>query len=369
MQKALTALLLWGLGPEASAALEAHGCSERSGKDYHLKWRAQGRSFFDGFEFLTRDENHGAVEYLDRSAARAAGVAQAHPTHAIVGLGASLGNFKRQSAKIATRQTWKYFLAAVRYTKMPHGCGIWPAVWTHAPSAGWPDGGELDLLEYVNDLPSRVSFHTGHSNRCRLDAALLYKRGCTPMPDLNEMGYDCVTAYPDRLGCAPNKVPVWPGALWSQRHGVLAVEWTEGFVKVFRIPEGEIPEDLQADAPRPDSWGRWLIAYFPFAASERRSPGSCPDPANVMAPQQLVFNIGLCGDWASKVWKDSHSCVNVVGPRYPEQCRSTDPLRERSDPETDCCTQFVSDPEGRYGAEQYFARQGYFNITSVKVYQ
>ena len=41
--------------------------------------------------------------------------------------------------------------------------------------------------------------------------------------------------------------------------GVLAAEWTEDFIKVFRIPEAEMPADLQADSPRPEGWDVWLV--------------------------------------------------------------------------------------------------------------
>jgi hypothetical protein len=57
-----------GATPDAHSGLKASGCAEPSGKDYSLKWRAQGESFFDGFDFETRDDNHGAAQYLDRCA-------------------------------------------------------------------------------------------------------------------------------------------------------------------------------------------------------------------------------------------------------------------------------------------------------------
>lgn len=334
-----------------------------------MKWSARGSRFFDDFDFLTSDYNHGAALYLERDAARRAQVTEAHRTHAILRTGARAGNDdwpKRQSAKIQTKKSWKYFLMMMRYSNVPWGCGVWPALWTHASGVPWPNGGELDVLEYANDAPQQTSFHTGDANTCRLDPGVV--NACRAMPDTNGMGYDCTTRYPDKLGCAPNTLPLLPGELWAREGGVVAVQWTESFVKVFHIPEAELPEGIDGDAPDPNSWGRWLVSFYPFAASEARAPGSCPSPQDVMAPQQLVLNINMCGDWAGKIWNISGSCVNVHGPAYPSECRAVDPLKEY-DPQHDCCTQFIYDKEDKYGAEAYLRERAYFNVSWIKVFQ
>jgi len=356
--------------PTPAAPPAGPRCTERSGRGYALDWRAQGRTFFDDWEFLRDDYNNGASEYLPREVALADGVAQAHDTHAILRTGTRGLHFKRRTAKIITRRAWNHSLMVIRHTHTPWGCGLWPAIWTHAPGYPWPTGGELDILEYVNDFPSMTSFHTGLENRCRLDGGQINKPGCQVMPDLNGMNYNCHTQYPLTLGCAVNKLPLWSPYEWAHQPGVIAVEWTERFVKVFVIPENEIPADLQSDSPRPDSWERWMVSYYPFALSEERFPGSCPNPHRVMRPQQLVMNIGMCGDWASKVWPISGSCVNRMGPRFPQQCLAVDPLLNRDPNATkrDCCTQFIWDADGRYGTDEYLAQRAFFNISWVKVY-
>ena len=51
---------------------------------------------------------------------------------------------------------------------------------------------------------------------------------------------------------------------------MIAAEWTRDFIKVFYFPEAEIPADLVAgEAPQPDTWDRWILSYYPFAASEK----------------------------------------------------------------------------------------------------
>ena len=43
---------------------------------------------------------------------------------------------------------------------MPQGCGTWPAIW-EVREDGWPNYGEVDILEGVNDVsPNSVTLHT-----------------------------------------------------------------------------------------------------------------------------------------------------------------------------------------------------------------
>eukprot|EP00931_Biecheleriopsis_adriatica_P007357 TRINITY_DN108649_c0_g1_i1.p1 TRINITY_DN108649_c0_g1~~TRINITY_DN108649_c0_g1_i1.p1 ORF type:complete len:392 (-),score=70.39 TRINITY_DN108649_c0_g1_i1:35-1210(-) len=354
-------------------------CSENSSIPYVEKWSASGLNFFDQFWFEQEDFNHGATHYLNRLDALRLGVAQPSHDHAVLRAGPrSQWNLKRTSAKIYSKPSWHYFLAAVRFTHVPYGCGVWPAFWTTTPTeiATWPNGGELDILEYANDLPSQTSFHTGERNPCHLSAEEVAPAGCPAMPDLNNMNYNCNTSYPSTLGCAPNRLPTLPGALWAQKPGVMAFEWTASFVKIFYIPEDELANvGLDGEArgtPQPDTWDDYLLSYYPFAASERRRPGSCRNPAEVMLPQQLVFNIAFCGDWAGKVWDQSPSCNNRVGPAFPDECSIVDPLAPLPEGVTiadDCCTKYVWDEEGAYGTDQAFEATAFWNFTWVKVWQ
>lgn len=48
---------------------------------------------------------------------------------------------------------------------MPTGCGTWPAWWSNGPN--WPYGGEIDILEGVNEYTqNQVSLHSGSG--CRM---------------------------------------------------------------------------------------------------------------------------------------------------------------------------------------------------------
>lgn len=67
------------------------------------------------------------------------------------------------SARLFTkdRQSWTYGFFEVR-AKLPCGLGTWPAIWTLADSGGWPDAGEIDIMEHVGFEPGVVhgSVHT-----------------------------------------------------------------------------------------------------------------------------------------------------------------------------------------------------------------
>jgi len=339
---------------ENSSTTEASPTTSGASKGsspYRLQWAAQGETFFDKFNFLWEDHNHGSAEYLLEAEAKENGVIEATRNYAIIRPGARSPKYKykRMTSRMETKPSWKYFLTLIKFSHVPYGCGVWPALFTLAPNAPWPNGGELDILEYVNMDVSKSSFHTG--GECKLHPSAVNQYG--PMPDRNDADYDCVTEYPDKLGCAPNK---WmkSGTDWAHSPGVLATQWTESFIKIFYIPEHEIPEDVEAGSPSPDeTWDkRWLFSYYPFSGT------NC-----IIEEQKLMIQINFCGDWAGKVWGSDSNC----NWRVPN-CRSVDPLAEYA-PQEDCCTQFIWDDDNRFGTDAYLKERAFYNISYIKVFQ
>ncbi|KAM0750532.1 hypothetical protein T439DRAFT_356286 [Meredithblackwellia eburnea MCA 4105] len=50
---------------------------------------------------------------------------------------------------------------------MPYGCGTWPAWWSNGPN--WPAGGEIDVVEGVNNqVTNQMTLHTSDSG-CKYD--------------------------------------------------------------------------------------------------------------------------------------------------------------------------------------------------------
>eukprot|EP00900_Chrysochromulina_parva_P005696 jgi/Chrpa1/15127/Chrysochromulina_OHIO_Genome00021448-RA len=252
-----------------------------------------------------------------------------------------------------------YGLFAMHFSHTPYGCGTWPAFWTSAKSGHWPDGGEVDMLEYANYDVNALSFHTGgargsgHHKRCKLDDASVRRCSSDRFPlDIGHRGtyLDCETDYPNKkMGCGPVSPKVYmSGVGWAASPGLIAMEWTPEHIKVFYFPEDEIPLDLKEGAPRPDSWDDFISGYFPFGLSERAHPGSCPDYMRLLEPQTVILNIALCGDWASRDFQKR--CLNEITPRVKafngSECTAVSGGFFDPNYELDCCMNFVYDRDG-----------------------
>jgi beta-glucanase (GH16 family) len=69
------------------------------------------------------------------------------------------------SARLLTRQTFTFTYGRIETRlKVPRGAGLWPACWTlgaDIAEAGWPDCGEIDVMEHVCREPRSI-FGTIH---------------------------------------------------------------------------------------------------------------------------------------------------------------------------------------------------------------
>lgn len=68
------------------------------------------------------------------------------------------GGQQYSSARLITRgkAEWTYGFFEVR-ARVACGKGTWPAIWMLSTKGGWPDDGELDIMEYVGRNPHQVS--------------------------------------------------------------------------------------------------------------------------------------------------------------------------------------------------------------------
>jgi len=296
-------MLMLTLALLAQSATASQQCFERSGHDYEVAWAAEGGTFFDGWNFEEVDFTGGAVRYVSRDEALNEQLALVNGTHAIIrpgGIEERVGSTppmkQRRSVKLTSNKTWTYFLTAMRFSHTPYGCGVWPSFWALGAGGDWPNRGELDMIEYWDGDESLVSYHGGSvkNNTCKLDKELLNKEGCPHFSDRNHRNYDCATDYSKgELGCGPNNdnFKALSGKGWSNNPGVIAAEWTKEYIKVFYIPEAELPQDLAPGAtPKPDTWDEYVISYYPFG------PSGCDlDQESLASAKQLVLNIELCG--------------------------------------------------------------------------
>jgi beta-glucanase (GH16 family) len=62
------------------------------------------------------------------------------------------------SACLVSQHTMQYGRILVR-AQLPTGRGIWPSIWLIPPNgevSGWPDCGEIDLMEHVGAMPGKI---------------------------------------------------------------------------------------------------------------------------------------------------------------------------------------------------------------------
>jgi len=208
---------------------------------------------------------------------------------------------------------------------------------------------------------SEVSFHTvkNPEDGCKLDKKILNQPGCPHFSDVNNLydpflQYDCqtnYTAFPPRLGCAPSsdQHERMTGEQYASNPGVIAAEWTREFIKVFYIPEAQIPADLALGvAPKPDNWDQFIISYYPFADSKCNLTSQ-----SLASPQSFVLNIELCGDRGSL--------------EFPLGCNGLSMCRnKRYAGAGDCCYEYMTD-ENKSG--DALEANAFFNISWIKVWQ
>ncbi|TFK16481.1 family 16 glycosyl hydrolase [Coprinopsis marcescibilis] len=290
----------------------------------------QGAAFYNSFEWENiPDPTHGRVNYVDRRTSQEQNLTFANADTFI--LRADSTSFLnpsgpgRNSVRIRSRRAYTTHVAVFDIRHMPQGCGTWPAVW-EVQGSNWPYGGEVDILEGVNDEgPNAATLHTGP--------------GCT-MPTSREgfsgvrVENNCDATVNGNVGCPvrfPSPASYGP-SFNAIGGGFYAMERTPSFIKVWHWArdDASVPNEVKfgngGGGVSPDNWGA-PIALFPN------------NQCNInqhFGPHNIVINLTLCGDWAGSVYAQSG-------------CPST-------------CVDFVN------GNPQAFA-QAYFDIAGVRVYE
>ncbi|KAH6637871.1 concanavalin A-like lectin/glucanase domain-containing protein [Boeremia exigua] len=251
--------------------------------------------FYGAFDFFTApDPTNGFVKYVDEATARQTNLINASTT-VPVEWGVDSTNETpegRPSLRLVSKKKYNAGLVVMDVAHMPTGCGTWPAFWMVGPD--WPTGGEIDILEGVNEQTNNgMTLHTAPNCKIGPDTSIFAGEVTTPNCDVNAKGQD------KNVGCSiehPSKDSFGTG-LNAIGGGVYATQWTAEAISVWYFPRGAIPEDVLGDAPSPAGWG------IPAA----KFTGGC-DIENMFKEQQIVFNTAFCGDWAGAVW-ETGSCA------------------------------------------------------------
>ncbi|PCH33233.1 glycoside hydrolase family 16 protein [Wolfiporia cocos MD-104 SS10] len=298
----------------------------------------EGDSFFAGWSFFTyTDPTGGAVDYISGSAAQAAnltGINSAGHAYLKVDTTPTISSGYRQSVRITTDFTYTGALVMLDAVHMPTGCGTWPAFWSNGPN--WPDGGEIDIVEGVNDYTNdQVTLHTN--------------TGCT-LPSSNPATLaisgtlvstaDCSVAGTGDTGCGirANQTNSFGAAFNAIGGGVYAMKWDNSGITVHFFERSAIPADITTGAPQPSGWGM-AIANF---------PASTCDPSKFFYNHSAIFDTTLCGAWAGDDWGDAGV------PGQEQSCASRT--------NTATCEEFVANNGAAFD-------EAYWEVKSVKIYQ
>ncbi|WOO84688.1 putative glycosidase [Vanrija pseudolonga] len=293
--------------PPASGTRVSTGSAPQSTSAWQHVETISGQNFFDQqyWNFWSYpDPTHGTVNYVDGNTARSQGLISVN------GQGQAIMKVDttpqvqggRNSVRIHSNRIWTGGMVILDAAHMPTGCGTWPAWWQNGPN--WPEGGEIDILEGVNDnTNNQVSLHTGV--------------GCTMPNNLesNQLGtmstgnfnpYDCSSANTQNQGCGVidrKSANSYGAGFNSAGGGVYALAWAKSGIKVWFFTRSAVPQDITSGSPNPDGWGT-PVANFPS--------DNC-NPYQFFYDQFNIFDTTLCGDWAGadSVW--SQSCAASTG--------------------------------------------------------
>ncbi|KAI0825215.1 concanavalin A-like lectin/glucanase domain-containing protein [Trametes gibbosa] len=338
--------------PSGSAPTRSSGTAQRSstasgsaptstgGSTPSSPWKIsrsyQGDTFFDGWGFWDFDDpTHGTVQYVDRNTANSSNLIEINSDgRAVMRVDTTAqvsGN--RKSVRITTTDSFTGGLVVLDAVHVPTGCATWPAFWSNGPN--WPAGGEIDILEGVNDnADNQATIHTAHG--CTIpssDPATLKISGTVVG------GTNCAAAETGNAGCGMTATQSNTyGVGFNNNGGGRAVQWVESGISVWFFARDAIPSDLSAGAPLPDGWGT-PMAHWPATGC---------DPFKFFNEHVAIFDTTLCGDWAGNVW-------NVAGGAGQEQSCAT-----RTGVAT--CEEFVRSHGSAFG-------DAYWEVNYVKIYQ
>ncbi|KAH9987929.1 2 beta-glucan [Russula compacta] len=252
----------------------------------------QGANFFSMFQFFTgADPTNGRVNYVSENIAQATGLVAVNGGNVILGVDdttyLSPTGPGRNSVRLVSNNQYNMHVSIYNVVHMPQGCGTWPAIWENG--ANWPAGGEIDILEGVNDQgPNLVTLHT--TPGCTMPAS----RAMTGSPT----GLDCNTAVNNNAGCGAKLADgaSYGPAFNANGGGWYAMERTNDHVAVWFWDRNSpsIPSEVETGAAliNTANWGM-PDAYFPNT--------NC-NIASSFGPASITINIDLCGDWAGNIF-------------------------------------------------------------------
>lgn len=315
----------------ATAVLQAPHLAHAA--EYKLAREYSGDTFFEGWKFFDAVDtlNNGDVEFIgaDEAGNPATSLAYVDPTtkRAILKVDNTTvvpWNEKRKSVRITSEEAYDFgsvFVADIHH--FPYGCSVWSSFWSWNEGAGesWPDGGEIDIFEAINQAPrSQMGLHT--------------LAGCTQPEGVQQLSSEVRTrdcAGDNNSGCivANTDAASYGPPLNSVGGGIYVTEYAETGISIWFFARDKIPPSITPTSQTIDTstlgvpMGSW--------------PSSSCDISRLFKPQNIVMKITLCGDFAGR------DLFNQTG------CQGR------------CYEDFVIGEPGRYS-------EAFFDVASVRIF-
>ncbi|KAI0374157.1 hypothetical protein BV20DRAFT_988506 [Pilatotrama ljubarskyi] len=266
-----------------------------------------GRDFLQSWAWETgNDPTHGRVNYLSQADSMKENLTYATDNKFIMRADSqnvvSLNARGRDSVRISSLKAYDEAVVILDLQHMPEGCGTWPAFWSLSQQGPWPNGGEIDIIEGVNqNRENLASLHTtphcqmppprpmtGTATSTNCDASVNYNQGCGVSfikpasygSDFNLAG----GGYFVMVRSKTDGVRIW---FWSRYDPAVPPE--------VRSPPYPVLFGTQSIYPNA-YWGE-PEATFPLS-------DQCDYESHFDA-HSFVFDLTFCGDWAGSDYPNS----------------------------------------------------------------
>ncbi|KZV90798.1 glycoside hydrolase family 16 protein [Exidia glandulosa HHB12029] len=276
----------------------------RAAKQYKISSNVVGTKFYDFFNFYSAaDPTHGRVQYVNKDTARKHNLTSTSAHSFVMRTDSknklSAGGPGRMSIRLESKKKYKTHVAVLDLRHMPQGAGTWPAYWMTGDN--WPNLGELDIIENVNDASENVSsLHT--SAGCTQPKSGRVMKGRVSNTDCNAFangnaGCGVVTDSKRSFGPNFNKA----GGGW------FATERTDTKIKYWfwSRKDPHVPAEVRANkgTVHPEKWGKPTAVFNSQSCNISKKFGS----------HMFIINTSLCGDWAGNVYPGGMgACVKHV---------------------------------------------------------
>ncbi|THU95364.1 glycoside hydrolase family 16 protein [Dendrothele bispora CBS 962.96] len=266
------------------------------GQQYVLQDTYQDHGFYDWLWETNDDPTHGRVNYVDQQTAIERNLTYASEGKFVMRADhtsmVAPGGRGRDSNRIQSKKAYSNSLFVLDVQHMPTGCGTWPAFWSLSQAGPWPHGGEIDIIEGVNqNTKNLASLHTlpnCNMPQSRVQTGQTISVNCDSAVNFNQ---GCGVASTQESSYGPGFNACGGGWYVMERNNVGIKIW---FFSRCSPP----PPEFQSTS-LPINTGNWSPpdAYFPF--------GDNCSYLDHFDAHSIVFDLTFCGDWAGSAFPTS----------------------------------------------------------------